>query len=175
MGAVEIPMLLALVYRRGGSSVVERLVEAAQGHGLVVVGMTQKDEPHAGRTACDMTLIDVTSGREILISESRGEGARGCHLDTGALEEASALMLAELDAERAPDVLILSKFGKQEISGRGFRQVVEKAIDRGVPVLVGVGEENLPGFRDFGGGLEAVVETVAEAEAVVAEIAGARA
>lgn len=167
-------VLAALVYPHGGSAVIGRLVEAAQGCGLVVAGMTQKDEPRVGRTSCDMTLIDVVSGREIIISEQRGEGARGCHLDTGALEEASALMLAELDAEPAPDVMILSKFGKQEIAGRGFRQVVEKALDRGVPVLVGVGEENLPGFRDFGGGLEMVVETVAEGEAIVARIAAVK-
>jgi nucleoside-triphosphatase THEP1 len=168
------PMLVAVVYGRREGAVIDRLVATAQARGLGVVGMIQKNEDRPGRTKCDMTVVDITSGREILISESRGEGARGCRLDTGALEEASALMLAELDAATAPDVLILSKFGKQEIAGRGFRQVVEKAIDRGVPVVVGVGEENLPGLRDFGGGLETVVETVAEAEAIVVRIAAAK-
>jgi len=170
----EVPMLVALRYGPRGGAVIDRLVASAKARGLGVVGMVQKNEERPGRSKCDMTVVDVTSGREILISESRGEGARGCRLDTGALEEASALMIAGLEAATPPDLLILSKFGKQEIAGRGFRQAVEKAIDLGVPVVVGVADESLPGLRDFGGGLETVVETIEAADAIVARIAAAK-
>ena len=172
---VEVPGLVALTYATGEGAVMGRVVEAARAAGLTIVGMLQKDERRPDRRRCDMTLVDLTTGLEIALSQDRGRDARGCRLDHAALEDAAGRALARLEAGPMPDLLILSKFGKQEIAGRGFRQVVEKAIDREVPVLVGVGAENVPGFSDFGGGLEAVVETLAAAQAIVARIAAAKA
>lgn len=151
-------MLTALVYAQGEGAVIGRLATAARARGLRVAGMIQKDERRPDRRRCDMSLVDLATGTEIPISQDRGKDARGCRLDHGALEEAAALAARALDGEWLPDLLILSKFGKREIEGHGFRQIVEKAVELGVPVLVGVGEEHVEGFRAFAGEFGVVLD-----------------
>jgi len=167
------PILAAFVYPTGEGAILGRLAQAAIAAGLDVAGMIQHDERRPDRRRCDMTLVDLTSGRRIALSEDRGKDTRGCRMDHAALEEAAGLALAALSAETLPDLLILSKFGKREIEGHGFRQVVEKAVELGVPLLVGVTADHVEGFRAFGGGLETVFTDVAAVEAVIATL-GAR-
>ena len=92
--------------------------------GLNVAGAIQWNEPLPDRRRCSMTLEDLASGRRILASEDRGPHARGCHLDTGTLEEAAALAAASI--ESGVDLVILNRFGKQEAAGRGFRQAMRR-------------------------------------------------
>ncbi|MBV5263410.1 DUF2478 domain-containing protein [Pinisolibacter aquiterrae] len=165
------PILAALVYSTGEGAVMGRLAEAALGLGLDVAGMIQHDERRPDRRRCDMTLVDLGSGRKIPLSEDRGKDTRGCRMDHAALEEAAGLALAALSGETLPDLLVLSKFGKREIEGHGFRQVVERAVELGVPLLVGVTADHVEGFRAFGGGLEQVVETVEAAAALIEDLA----
>lgn len=168
------PVLAALVYPTGEGMMLAEIADAAAAAGLAVAGMIQHDERRPDRRRCDMTLVDLGSGQRFHLSQDRGADARGCRLDHGALEEAAGLALAALDAERLPDLLILSKFGKREIEGHGFRQVVEKAVEFGVPLLVGVTADHVAGFRDFGGGYETVFETRDEVEALIATLAARR-
>ncbi len=168
------PILAAFVYTPGEGAVVGRFADGARAAGLAVSGMIQHDESRPDRRRCDMTLVDLGSGRRIPLSEDRGRDTRGCRMDHAALEEAAGLALAALDGERLPDLLVLSKFGKREIEGRGFRQVVEKAVERGVPLLVGVTAENVEGFRAFGGGLETILDDPATVEALIADLADRR-
>ena len=56
-----------------------------------------------------------------------------------------------LDAD--PDLLILNKFGKVEAEGRGLLDLVAMAVDRGIPVVIGVPIRNLAPWRDFAGGM----------------------
>ena len=161
----EPAMLTALLYPTGEGAVIGRIAEAARARGLHVAGMIQKDERRPDRRRCDMSLVDLASGTEIPISQDRGRDARGCRLDHGALEEAAALAMRALCDERLPDLLVLSKFGKREIEGHGFRQIVEKAIELGVPVLVGVGSEHVAGFRDFAGEYGTVLDDEAAVDA----------
>ena len=169
------PILAALVYATGDGAVMGRLAEAALGLGLDVAGMIQHDERRPDRRRCDMTLVDLGSGRRIALSEDRGKDTRGCRMDHAALEEAAGLALAALEGESRPDLLVLSKFGKREIEGHGFRQVVERAVELGVPLLVGVTADHVDGFRDFGGGLETVVATVDAARVLIEDLARAKA
>jgi len=155
--------LAAVIYATGEGAVIGRLAEAARASGLAVAGMIQKDERRPDRRRCDMSLVDLATGTEIPISQDRGKDARGCRLDHGALEEAAALAMRALSDEGLPDLLVLSKFGKREIEGHGFRQIVERAVELGVPVLVGVGGEHVAGFRDFAGDYGIVLEDEAAA------------
>ena len=117
--------------------------------GLRLAGAIQWNEPIAGRRRCRMTLEDLASGRRILTSEDRGPQARGCHLDTSALEEAAVLAAASVGPRTG--LVIVNRFGKQEIAGRGFRQVIEAAVLLGLPVLAGVSEQNFPSWQAFSG------------------------
>ncbi len=114
-----------------------------------------------GDGPCDMDVKVLPDGPVIRISQSLGKGARGCRLDAGALETAIARSEAELT--RA-DVLIVNKFGKQEASGRGFRGLIGDALERDIPVLVGLNTLNKPAFLEFTDG--EAVELLPEAEAL---------
>jgi len=56
------------------------------------------------------------------------------------------------------DILILNKFGKQEAEGRGMRDPIVKAVDQGIPVLVGVNSSRLDSWNAFCGGDSAIFE-----------------
>ena len=87
-----------------------------------------------------MVVEDLYSGARALISKDRGNLARGCRLDHDVL---SAVMLAvERSLTGNVDLLIINKFGKEEAEGRGFRQAIGMAVEREIPVLIGVPTRN---------------------------------
>lgn len=130
------------------STVAERLI--AQGvrvHGAIQVNRDR----HDGRR-CDMDIRILPEGSEIRVSQSLGLGARGCRLDSGALEMAVARVGASFGP--AADLLIVNKFGKQEACGAGFRTLIGEAITLGVPVLTCVNALNQGAFDQFSAGLQ---------------------
>jgi nucleoside-triphosphatase THEP1 len=123
---------------------------AAQGWRLS--GVVQENPEVPGRR-CDMDLIVLGPGTRVRISQCLGPMARGCRLDPAGLEAAVGQVAAALEAGPLPELLIINKFGKSELAGRGFRPVVAGALERGVPVLIGLNRANLGGFESFAGGL----------------------
>lgn len=124
--------------------------------GVRVAGAVQGGGPDANGGPAEMRLTLLgPSGGIAVISQPLGPGAGGCRLDPGALE-AAALRVAQAlpDAQ----LLILSKFGRQEAAGRGFRPVVAEAIGRGLPVLAHVGRDVADEFAEFTAGLAQPVE-----------------
>ena len=89
------------------------------------------------------------SGHRTPLFEDRGAGARGCRLDEAALAEATARVEGSL--ETTPQLLVLNKFGKVECEGGGLRDLIASAIDRGIPVVIGVPQRNLGTWREFAG------------------------
>ncbi len=130
------------------ASLAERLAE----EGLVASGVVQINTNCGPDRPCDMDVAVLPAGPTFRISETRGPGARGCRLDPDALERSVAEVAARLTAET--DVLIINKFGKHEAEGRGFRDVIARALELEVPVLVGVNGLNLDAFSTFAGGME---------------------
>ena len=51
------------------------------------------------------------------------------------------------------DVLIVNKFGKFETEGRGFRNLIATAVERDIPVLVGINAYNQNAFLQFAAGM----------------------
>jgi len=121
------------------------------GRGTHLAGVAQTNTECANSHLCDMDLLVLPDGPTIRISQSLGAGARGCRLDTSALEQAVALVTASLD--NAPQLLIVNKFGKHEADGRGFRPVIAEALMRGIPVLAGVNGMNHDAFLEFSEGM----------------------
>lgn len=150
------PRLATVVYGNGESDAVDALlgdvVRELRARGLRVAGAVQHNTGGHDGDCYDMLLEDAASGRIIDISEKRGACARGCRLDTFALEEMVGLVGASLDA--APDVVVLNRFGKREAEGHGFRPVIESALDRGIAVLVAVSESILPQWDRFAASLD---------------------
>ncbi|WP_370208864.1 DUF2478 domain-containing protein [Pararhodobacter marinus] len=119
--------------------------------GWALAGVVQLNTDRPGRRDCDMDLRVLGRPEVIRISQNLGAESSGCRLDPDGLETAVALVEQELAG--TPRLLILNKFGKAEIEGRGFRALIGEALARGIPVLLGVKPLNMPGFEDFAQGM----------------------
>lgn len=127
------------------SGVANRLED----RGVRLAGTVQSNHDRPDRAKCDMDLRVLPDGPMIRISEDRGSLARGCILDSGALEQTVAEVEKRL---KDADLLIINKFGKRETEGKGLVPVIAAALDLSIPVLVGVNGLNLPLFLGFCGG-----------------------
>lgn len=119
--------------------------------GLRLTGATQVTDRDAKDARQKMVLHVLPDGPDIPISQDLGRLADACSLDPDGLEQAAGLIATALD--KAPDLVLLNKFGKQEAEGQGFRALIGTALTQGIPVLIGVGREKLPAFTAFAGDL----------------------
>ncbi len=120
--------------------------------GLRVRGALQTRGAVAGECHCaDMDLTTIGSNQTFRISQALGNGSHGCRLHPGALAECSLFIEQELEA--GTDLLILNRFGRGESEGRGFRDLIGKAMMLNVPVLTAVRPTYVEGWAAFGAGL----------------------
>lgn len=116
--------------------------------GLVVRGALQTRGDVSGDCHCaDMDLVTIGSGRMFRISQPLGPAARGCRLNPGALAECSAFLERELD--EGADLLVLNRFGQGESEGRGFRDLIVHALNKGVPVLTALRPTYTDAWAEF--------------------------
>lgn len=146
----------AIVYGAGEGRKADQLITdlahrlAAEGTRLA--GAIQHNTPDEERRKGDMVLEDLRTGQTITISEDRGPGATGCRLDSRALEEIVGLVTTAID--EGAELLIINKFGQRECEGGGFRSAINKAVETGIPVLVGVNRESVAGWSGYAEGLD---------------------
>lgn len=133
--------------------------------GLRIAGALQQNHEVAPDRPCRMMLAVLGSDRVVAISQDLGRDATGCRLDPQGLAEAVALVEAGM-ARAAPDLLIVNKFGKSEAEGRGFRDLIGKALADGIPVLTTVSAIQKAAFLDFAGDM--ATEVSAELQAITA-------
>jgi hypothetical protein len=124
---------------------------ALRDEGFAVAGIVQINKDNPDREKCDMDVEELASGTVLRISEDRGKEAMGCRLDHGALAHAAALLLAALD--NGPELVIVNKFGKVESQGKGLLDAIAKAVQLGIPTIVGVPYRNVDQWRSFTDGL----------------------
>lgn len=131
------------------------VADRLEAEGWPLAGVVQINSERAGSTRCDMDLRVLGQGGRhdglVRISQQLGAGSQGCRLDPEGLQTAVGVVEAALAPAR-PALLILNKFGKAEIEGRGFRDVIGAALAEGVPVLLGLKPLNRPGFEAFAQG-----------------------
>jgi nucleoside-triphosphatase THEP1 len=152
------PLLGYILFQdRGvGDTVLTRVADRLIAQGLRVCGATQVNRNRRDEQRCDMDIRILPEGPEIRVSQSLGPGARGCRLDSGALESAVARVGASFGPNA--DLLIVNKFGKQEACGVGFRTLIGDAIALGVPVLTCVNAQNHEAFDQFSAGMHVRLE-----------------
>jgi nucleoside-triphosphatase THEP1 len=171
--AAGLPPLTAILYEDGPAfgRLSRRIAALLARRGLACVGFVQHDELRDGRSRCDMVLENLQSGLRICISQDRGAEARGCRLDPDALvtavEEARRTLVGKVDA------LLLSKFGKSEAEGSGFRPLIAEAIETGIPIVIGVPQRNVASWRGFADDLAfeleaATLETASDQDVLAA-------
>ena len=116
---------VSLPGRGATDALIASAVDRLRRSGLRLAGTVQTDVPRAGRTLCDMELAVLPDGPVFRINQDRGEAARGCRLDGGALEEAVVAVEARM---AGAEVLIVNKFGKLEAQGRGYVPLIAEAL-----------------------------------------------
>lgn len=132
------------------------IYEAAQvltAQGVRLAGVVQINDGAARDGRCHMDLAVLGTSESVRISQDLGPESRGCRLDPAGLERAVGLVAHAIENAPPPDLLVINKFGVQELEGRGFRPVIGTAMMRDIPVLMAVGPANLDGFMEFSGGL----------------------
>lgn len=147
----------------GIDALLERVVRQLQAEGVTVSGYLQREslDPNA---CCNIShLEDVSDGTWHRISQALGSGSRGCRLDPRALADVSGLLLARLETDT--EFLVLNRFGKGESEGQGFRAVIERAYDLGIPVLTAVRETYAEAWDTFTDGSATLLP--AEAPAII--------
>lgn len=150
-------MHLAFIHAKRPGSVdttLREVVAILTHQGYRLVGVVQEPMGDADRHRCDMDLIEIVSGQRLAISQNLGTGSKGCRLDPNAIETVATQVEVDLEASLV-DLLIINRFGKLEATGRGFCPVIALALQRGIPVLVGVNDLNRPAFEVFAEGLAA--------------------
>ncbi len=144
-------MQLAYVTLQGRGrtdALIAAVAQQLQTDGLRLSGTVQSNIERPDRRKCDMDLMILPQGPVVRISEDRGDLARGCTLNSGALRTVIAEVQRRLSGA---DMLIVNKFGKREAEGKGLIPVIGDAVDLGIPVLVGVNGLNLAAFLSFAG------------------------
>ncbi len=136
-----------------GDALLTQVADGLAMEGYRLGGVVQSSVHRPGRRKCDMYLRDLMSGEEILISQDRGNEARGCRLDTDAFARVS--LWGEQALAAGVDLLVINKFGKEEAQGRGLRPLIAEALLSGIPVMLGVSMLNLADFEAFAGAIAA--------------------
>lgn len=146
--------MLGYVVSKGRGEADQLLADVAarlMAEGCRLAGAIQINvETQTGR-ACEMDLHVLALDQVVRISQNLGALSEGCRLDPAALE--GAVGLVERALEGGPDLLIVNKFGKQELDGRGFRPLIGRALAEGIPVLCAVNGDNVERFAAFADGL----------------------
>jgi nucleoside-triphosphatase THEP1 len=149
-GAAE--LAAAAIVHEIGNSASKLLAEFARSlhrRGCRVRGLIQDMAPYGKDGRWRRALFDVDSGRVFRISQDLGSGSMSCSLDTGEMAEASSALRRGL-AEDA-ELVVVNRFGEQEVAGRGFAAEMLELMAAGVPLLTVVSMKNLADWRRFTG------------------------
>ncbi len=168
-------LLAAIPYSQGFpiDGFMAGLARRLKDRGVRLGGVVQLNTDDCENGCAAMMLEDLASGRHFPISEDRGAGSAGCRLDATGLAAAGGAMASALAG--GAELVIVNKFGRQEMLGQGLRQEIAAALLAGLPLLIAVRRDFLPAWRDFVGEdwvelapEEAAVEAWAAAQARIA-------
>ncbi|MDR3495942.1 MAG: DUF2478 domain-containing protein [Ancalomicrobiaceae bacterium] len=145
--------IAALVYDDGVS--VDDLIGYFAGElragGSRIGGVIQLPPQEQGQKSEILRVYDLMSGETFPIKQQLGAGSTACSLDTRALADASMRIRRAVDS--GVDLLFISRFGKQEAAGAGFRDEFGYAVASGVPVITSVRRVLVPEWLTFTGGI----------------------
>lgn len=153
---------VTVTQQKGGLDVLlSEIASRLQARGVALAGIVRDmDYASSFENGCDTKVRVLPDGPVIKITQDLGAGSGACRLDPGAIAQAVACV--ESGAPGDADLFILNKFGPEEAEGRGFCNAIADALERGIPVLVGVGPANKAAFDRFSGGLATALEPRAE-------------
>lgn len=154
------PIRLAAIVYDDGVAVDALMTAFAQeliGEGARICGIVQMppEGPGCGPGA-PMRLQDIATGDIIPLCQDLGPGSNACRLDPAGLAEASARLRKA--AARESELLFVSRFGKQEAAGQGFRDEFAFAVEAGRTTLTAVRRGLVHNWLDFTGGVGTLLD-----------------
>ncbi|NYT78983.1 DUF2478 domain-containing protein [Alcaligenaceae bacterium] len=154
MTDAEQPLPVAAIMHESSDNADDVLLQFAlsmKKAGLKVRGVAQVTTLRPPASTRDMSIIDISTGERLKISQHRGNDARGCCLDSAALSDAS-IILRRACADQ-PDLTVVNRFGRMEAEGSGFAEELLELMAMGLPVLTVVDHKYLDAWREFTGGM----------------------
>jgi Protein of unknown function (DUF2478) len=127
--------------------VMREAVARLRASGRRLAGLVQHNVHKDDADCSEMLMEDLASNRLVSISMHRPRGSIGCRLDAAGLAEAAGLAAAGI--ARGADIVVISKFGAQEATGKGLRDEIALAVGSAIPLLTSVSVGLLPAWRDF--------------------------
>ena len=113
--------------------------------GVVQAGRSCKAEnPRLG-------VVVLPGGENICLVPSAERGRTGCGLDAGRLAELAKRLAAAL--EDGADLVVINRFGRAEADGGGLIDVIARALDLDIPLLIAVPERRFPDWVRFSCGM----------------------
>ena len=163
MNATPSPSLAAVRYtpQTPIESLLHQAVLALKARGVRLGGVIQHDVSGDSGRICQMQLEDIATGRRIQLSQDLGSGSVSCGVDSSGLADASVAIRNAIDS--GADLVLINKFGTQEVEGGGLRDEIGLVVAAGVPLLTAVGERYLEAWEEFTGGEAALLEPSLEA------------
>ncbi|MGD0675048.1 MAG: DUF2478 domain-containing protein [Polyangiaceae bacterium] len=154
------PRKMAAVVYDSGVAVDDLLLVFARelmGEGVRIGGVIQipRNGPGCGPTA-PMQLRDVATGETFPICQDLGRGVGDCCLDPTMLRHAARRIRSATDS--SADLVMVSRFGKEEARGQGFRDELARAILSGRPVLTAVRRGMVENWLAFGDGIGTMLD-----------------
>jgi hypothetical protein len=135
---------------------LERFAGELAARGLRVAGVTQMRIAGDAAGRKRIALRSISGGALYPISQDLGPGSVACNLDTGELAQACAMI--ERAVTEGADLVIISKFSKQEALSGGLADAFRAAMVARVPVATAVSPHYLDEWREFSGPLAEFVE-----------------
>ncbi len=143
--------IAAVVYKPTDNieALLARAARALSEQGVRLGGVLQHDIATVIEDPCAMQLENLETGESIPLSQELGRGSVSCRVDPDALARGSMAVRGAI--ERGVDLVIINKFGAQEVSGAGLRDEMAETVVAGIPLLTAVGERFLPEWKAFTG------------------------
>lgn len=124
--------------------------------GARVAGVTQTRVADRATGRSRIVLRDVWNGALYAISQDLGPGSVACNLDTSELAQACASI--EKALSEGADLVVISKFSKQEAARGGLADAFRAAMVAGAPVVTAVSPHYVDEWRAFAGPLAEFLE-----------------
>lgn len=112
----DTPRIAALIYdeSQDPDALLRGFAADLNGRGMRAVGLVQLGDPLADPPQLSALLLH--SNETMRLFQDLGRGSTGCKLDVGQLLAAGTLVAKAIDD--GADLVIINRFGRQEIEGR---------------------------------------------------------
>ncbi len=142
--------LAALVYEQGQEpdEILRTFAADLNSSGYRAVGLVQLGH-HRLDAGLSVTLIH--NGEELQLLRDLSACPAGSRLDAGRLQDAGRRIAGAI--EQGADMVIVNRFGRQELEGKGLCSLIEQAASADIPVVIAVPAHRFGDWIKFADGM----------------------